>query len=86
MDENDSKSYLILLRLMKYLKKNHSHVLYVGNDKDTISHMSDIAACYTYHVETKGMISKDMKKIYKKKKHFMAENNKIENKIKIISK
>ena len=62
MDENDSKSYLISLRLMKYLK-TIIVMSYVGNGKDTVQHVSDIAACYTYHVETKGIISKNVKKV-----------------------
>ena len=66
MQENNHKIHIIVLKLIHYLKKEHNNVLYVGCNKDVIDHMSQIQACNTYFVKTKGMLFQDMKKIERK--------------------
>lgn len=69
------KEYLMVLKLMHVLKRDHENVLYIGNSKEVIDHLTQINACHTHYVKTKGMTFQDVEYIRKKYRFGLADIN-----------
>ena len=65
MLENEQKIDVIILKLIRYLKQDNDDacILYIGNDTNIIENIEQIQGCNAYHVESKGMLTTDMKTI-----------------------
>jgi len=64
--ECDSKSHLILLKLLASLKRSHAGMLFIGNQKEVVSHLNAIKLCKTHLVDTDGLTETEMEEIQNK--------------------
>ena len=60
------KKHLIILKLIKYLKKDFDELLYISNNIDDCEHLKKINVCNTYNIKTQGMTTQDMTIIERK--------------------
>ena len=61
--ESNGKKHLILLKLLQFLQRSHSEILYISHDKEIIEHLTTIRLCKTYLVETEGIKKSDFEEI-----------------------
>ena len=54
------QKYLVILRIIKFLKRDHDELLFVTNNKQDLDQINKINLCDTYFIETKGMTSQNM--------------------------
>ena len=63
MKQNENKIYLVILKLIYSFKLKHENILYIGHDKQIISHLKNISICNTYSVKTDGITYNDTQRI-----------------------
>lgn len=68
--EAEGKRHLMLLKLMQFLQRSHDEMLYIGNNRDTVSHLNRIKICQTFLCQTKGLTEKAFAEI--QESHFLS--------------
>ena len=68
--EAQGKTHLILLKLLQFLQRSHGEMLYIGNDREIVSHLKRIKVCETFFCQTKGLTEKDFGEI--QETHFLS--------------
>ena len=61
--ESNGKKHLILLKLLQFLQRSHSEILYISHDSEIIEHLKTIRLCKVYLAETQGITQKDLESI-----------------------